>query len=341
MTRPYTIRRAFGELRKAGAAYLEREHYLRSAGGSGQLFVVERDDGQVAGACLIGKTTSRNCDRSIAGACLIGPAPSKDAERSIAGDGVLIRQIKRSHLLDDVPQNQLCESQLLRHVMQAVCNEYDRTVLFVSYADPAAHDERTGMPLLGHCYLAAGFFFIGETRSRRYCVIDHLGRARSTRQGKITLTRKTLPKAGDTFHGEPITRDWQMQRLPPARIWIAVCTPDRMTRKQAKSHFLAVWRHINPTRQVAARIWISHVAWRRLVRRGRQSLGEPRPQHMRQRDRFQPAWWSGDEMTRTAAPVWVPFQWQHELILESNIAGERTARRTYAPLQHITRELYL
>jgi len=127
---PFTIRRAFGTLRRAGAAYLEANHYMRASGGSGQLFVVESGDGQIAGACLIGATASRNCDRSIAGACLIGPAPSKDAERSIAGDGVLIRQIKRSHLLDSVPKESMCESQLLRYAMQSVCNEYDRPVMF-------------------------------------------------------------------------------------------------------------------------------------------------------------------------------------------------------------------
>ena len=339
MTTPYTIRRAFGALRKAGVAYLERHHYLRSAGGSGQLFVVQHSDGQVAGACLIGKTTSHNCDRSIAGACLVGPVPSKDAECSVAGARVLIRQIKRSHLLDGVPPHELCESQLLRHAMQAVCNEYDRIVLFISYADPAARDQRTGIPLLGHCYLAAGFFYIGETRSRRYCVIDDLGRARSTRQGKITLTRKTLPKVGDAFHGELITHDWQIQRLPPARIWIAICTPNRMTRRQAKHAWRETWRQLSPARQVAAWRWVSHTDWR-LLRHGRQSLGEPRPQHIRRHDGFQPAWWRGDEMTRTAAPVWVPFHWQHEFILEANIVGERTARRTYTPLAHIDQVLY-
>jgi hypothetical protein len=204
---------------------------MRSSGGSGQLFAVLDSANRVNGAVLIGATASTHCDRSIAGACLIGPTASQDAERTIAADGVLIRQIKRSHLRDGVD---MYESQLLRHCMQDVCNAYDQTMIFVSYADPAATDERTGMPLLSWSYLAAGFFSIGETTSKRCCVVDHCGRARSTRQGKVTLRRATLPKAGDTFYGETITQDWQIKPLPPARIWIAIVTPDHLTRKQAK-----------------------------------------------------------------------------------------------------------
>ena len=326
---PLTIVRAFGAMRKEAAAYLEAHHYMRSAGGSGQMFAVMDSSERVSGAVLMGATASRNCDHSIAGACLIGPTASADAERSIAGSGVLIRQIKRSHLLDDVP---MYESHLLRHAMQGVCNEYDTPVLYVSYADPAATDERSGRPLLGWTYLAAGFFYAGETNGRRYCAIDHLGRARSTRQGRVTLNRKTLPKAGDTFHGEYITHDWQLKNLPPARVWLAVVTPDRYTRKQAKSAWLNVWRQINPQRRIAAKIWISHVEWRRKLAAGKVSLGEAKPHHMREGDRLQPAWWEGWEMTRTAAPVWVPYCWQHELLLEANVEGERTANRQYKPL---------
>ncbi len=188
---PLTIVRAYGPARKASMTYLEANHYMRSGGGSGQLFIVEDRTGAVYGACLIGATASTNCVRSIAGACLIGPAASKDAERSIALGGVLIRQSKSSHLHDGVP---MYESHLLRHAMRAVCNEYDRLVLFVSYADMAATDERTGKPLLGWIYLASGFFFAGETTSQRCCVVDHLGRARSTRQGRVTLNSQNTPK---------------------------------------------------------------------------------------------------------------------------------------------------
>jgi hypothetical protein len=110
---PLTIVRAYGPARKAGLAYLEANHYMRSSGGSGQLFIVEDRTGAVYGACLIGATASTNCDRSIAGACLIGPAASKDAERSIAGEGVLIRQIKRSHLLDGAP--------MFEYMLRGIC----------------------------------------------------------------------------------------------------------------------------------------------------------------------------------------------------------------------------
>lgn len=323
------IVRAYGAMRKAAAAYLENHHYMRSSGGSGQLFAVLDQANTINGAVLIGATASTNCDRSIAGACLIGPAASQDAERTIASSGVLIRQIKRSHLLDSIA---MYESHLLRHCMQAVCNEYDQSMIFVSYADPAAADERTGLPLLGWTYLAAGFFYIGETRSKRWCVVDHLGRARSSRQGSVTLRRNTLPRAGDIFHGEPITQDWQLKPLPPARIWIAIVTPNRLTRRQAKTAWRSMWHELNPARRVAAKIWIDHVTWRRRHATGTVSLGEPKRQHVRTFDRFQPAWWEGADMTRTAAPVWVPYTWQHELLFEADIAGETTANRSYQPL---------
>jgi hypothetical protein len=111
-TSPLTIVRTYGAQRKAAAAYLEQHHYMRSSGGSGQLFAVLDQADEVQGAVLIGATASTNCERSIAGACLIGPTASQDAERTIATDGVLIRQIKRSHLQDGVA---MYESHLLRH----------------------------------------------------------------------------------------------------------------------------------------------------------------------------------------------------------------------------------
>lgn len=123
-----------------------------------------------------------------------------------------------------------------------------------------------------------------------------------------------------------------MLPLPPARVWIAVCTPSRMTRKQAKAAWLQVWRNLNPHRRVAAKQWISHVSWRRKLRSGGMALGEPKCQHLRPHDRFQPALWRGSEMTRTAAPVWVPLHWQQRLLLEDAVSGETTANRVYAPL---------
>ncbi|MBX0330099.1 hypothetical protein K2Z83_20740 [Oscillochloris sp. ZM17-4] len=321
-----------GTYRAEVEAYIAQNHYMRSSGGSGQLFAVVRDDDQVVGACLIGATASQNQNRSLVGACLIGPTASADAERSIAQPGVLVRQIKRSFLSDDVPTSAMYESQLLRHSMQAVCDEYDQPVLFVSYADPAATDARTGQPLAGWIYLAAGFFYVGTTSSTRRCVIDHQGRARSTRQGAVTLTRNTLPKAGSTFHGEAITADWRMATLPPARIWVAVTTPTRFTRRQAKHAWRTVFAAINLARRVAARTWISHTTWRRKLAGGTVTLGEPRPQHLRRHDRFQPALWRGGEITRTSAPVWVPLVHQQRALLFEDVAGETVAGRVYAPL---------
>ena len=321
-----------GAYRAEVQAYIAAHHYMRSSGGSGQLFAVVREDNEIAGACLIGATSSANQTRSLTGACLIGPTASADAERSIAQPGVLVRQIKRSILADDVPTSAMCESKLLRHSMQAVCDEYDQPMMFVSYADPAATDKRTGQPLAGWVYLAAGFFYIGTTTSTRRCVIDHGGRARSTRQGAITLTRTTLPKAGSVFHGEVITADWRMATLPPARVWIAICTPSHMSRRQAKHAWRAAFAALNPARRVAARTWISHKAWRRQLAGGTVPLGEPRPQHVRRHDRFQPAFWHGHQITRTSAPVWVPLIHQERALLLADVEDETIASRNYAPL---------
>lgn len=330
---PFTIRRAYGPLRKAAELYLEEHHYMRSSGGSGAMFAVVRGDASVAGACLIGATASWNQERSlITGACLIGPSPSRDAERSLASPGVLIRQVKRSHIADHVPTTAVCESRLLRTAMQVVTDEYDAPVLFVSYADPAAVDERSGMPMAGWCYLAAGYFYAGETSSARWCLIDHLGRARSTRQGAITLTRKTLPRTGEIFHGELVTADWQMRRLPPARIWLAVCTPGRMTRRQARHAWRGVWASLNPARRIAARRWISHAEWRRKLAGGTVPLGSPKAHQCRDHDRFQPALWRGEELTRTAAPLWVPLVWQSRVLYEEDVERETVAGRVYDPL---------
>lgn len=149
----YTIVHATGDLRSQAQQYLTTNHYTRSNGGSGTMFAVVPSDvpqTHVCGAVLIGATASTNCDRSlVAGAVLIGPASSRDAERSVAQPGVLVRQIKRSHLADDVPVTALCESQLLRTAMQQTTDHYDQPVLFVSYADPAACDSRDGRPLAG------------------------------------------------------------------------------------------------------------------------------------------------------------------------------------------------
>jgi hypothetical protein len=83
---------------------------------------------------------------------------------------------------------------------------------------------------------------------------------------------------------------------------------------------------------VAAKIWIDHTTWQRRHADGTVPLGEPKAHHIRAHDRFQPAWWHGSDITRTAAPIWVPYVWQHALLVEADIAGETTANRTYAPL---------
>ncbi|NJO81566.1 MAG: hypothetical protein HC828_01565 [Blastochloris sp.] len=47
---------------------------------------------------------------------------------------------------------------------------------------------------------------------------------------------------------------------------------------------------------------------------------------------IQRAFGPGDEMTRTAAPVWVPLVYNQRLLNLADVDGETVARRTYAPL---------
>jgi hypothetical protein len=248
------------------------------------------------------------------------------AERAIVAAPWRVWQIKRLVCLDTYP---LPESQLLWHAMRAVANQRGQTLVFVAYADPAARDAHSGLPLTGRVYLSSNFFFAGETAQPRFAVIDDQGRARSSRQGAVTLTRRTLPVG------------WTMQRIPAARVWLTICTPDyrtnadgtaqSTTQRWRKHQWRAAWAAINPQRRIAARQWVSHTAWRRLLRSGKVPIGEPKPQHMRTHERFQPAYWTGAEMTRTAAPVWVPFVWQQELLDKVQVSDERTAGRRYLP----------
>src|SRR3954452_19221443 len=99
---------------------------------------------------------------------------------------------------DDCP---VPESKLLWTAMRAVANRRGETLIIVAYADPVARDEHSGLPLTGRVYLSSNFFFAGETSQPRFAVVDDQGRARSSRQGAITLTRRTLPPS------------WTMQRI--------------------------------------------------------------------------------------------------------------------------------
>lgn len=379
---PYRIVHTSGDQRKAVQAYLRDSHYMKSDGGSGQLFGVFAEDGSIAGGCLVGATTSLLQKRSLVGdellgikpqpelvgACLIGPTASRDVDRQFVGNiaapkkrssskaetytdevlgledeaepedapeaAVLVRVVKRSHLLDNVPKDQLCESQLLRHCLQRVTDAYNKPVVFVSYADLAARNTKTNLPLTGAFLVAAGFFYAGLTTSQRYCVIDHNGAARSTRQGKITLTRKTLPKAGQVFHEEEITADWRMVKLPPARIYVTVVTPSSMTQRQAKHAYLQVFKTMPEERRLSAYRWTNDKEWRRFVDAGEvEPFGEPKAKHIREFDAFRPGHWKPKHITRTSSPIYVPLVWAGNILyLNPEIEAESIATCSYTPL---------
>lgn len=351
----YTIAHVLGQKRRELERVFE-SHYLGGSGNSGFAFAICEPDGAVVGGALI------------------GPASSMAAERSIVMAPHRVWCIKRSYIMDTLPGNPnqsipILESQLLRFAMREVANKKGQTILFVSYADPSAIDERTGRMLLGWSYLASGFMYAGLTSQPRYAVIDEHGRARSTRQGPITLTKRNIQ-----IHRP----GWQMVQIPAARIWLAVVTPEYLmvdgeerptTQAWRKQHWKTVWSALQPNRAIAARQWIDEVKWQRLRRKGQVALGQPDRRRYRIQvepaedtlctqnnvyfrdvagqesvvigeneaaqlvQRRQPALWSGEQLTRTAAPVWVPYIAQQELgiITEDQIAGERTAGRQYWP----------
>lgn len=346
----FRIEHAYGARRKQAQEYLRRWHYLASDGNQGFMFSITADDNAVAGACLVGNAMSENVEldllgaprptqdssSTVRGACLVGQSNSPDIEGDLLEQGavgrVLCQQIKRSHILDDVPVSAVCESKLLRRSIQYVTDYYARPVLFVSYADPSARDSRDHTrPLLGGVYLAAGGYYVGKTGPRKV-VLDHDGKWRSTKQGRITLTRHNLPKKGDVFGDELITRDWEIFTAEPALIWVFVCTPSCYTKKQSQAAWRATWRALSPTKRVAAKVWVDEVQWGRDQRAGIVSLGDPKPEHVRDNQRFQPAEWPGDRITRTAAPAWPGYTWQNQIVFEeADIVGETVANRIYLP----------
>lgn len=305
------IVRVLGPLRRRIEAFTEQHHYTGSHGGSGYLFTVMQG-------------------QEILGACLIGPASSMAAERAIIQAPYRVWNIKRLVCLDDCA---MPESQLMRHAMRAVADLRGESILIAATADPYARDERTGKPLLGWVYLAAGMFYVGLTSQPRFAVIDHQGRSRSTRQGGITLTRRTLPKAGSIWRGELVTRDWQMVRIPAARIWLAMVAPEvvgdcQTTRLWRRRSVMPMWRALNPNRKVAAIQWVSFKAWERLEGRI-EPLGQPR--RLAGPQRFQPALWPPALLHRRAAPAWVPYEHQETYLDEADVMGEQTLHRLYIP----------
>jgi hypothetical protein len=305
----YALRRVLGAERKAAQHFIVTHHYGQSDGGSGYLYAAIAPDG------------------SIAGACLIGPASSMAAERAILDPPWRVWTCKRLVCLDSCP---VPESQLLWYALRQTANQIGSTFGCVSYADPVARDARTGLPLGGKVYAAANHLYIGLTSQPRYALLDEHGRMRSSRQGKVTLGRRSLPEG------------WHMQKIPPARVWLAVVTPEVVTdngvarpttRRWRKRQWRTCLQALNPKRRAAAQQWIGDAALRDAIVAG-QATPIAAPTQRTENAGLQPAHYAGAQLNRTAGPVWVPFVWQDELVLEGYITDETTAHRQYAPRLH-------
>lgn len=296
------IQHVVGPLRRQ-AEVLFADHFLGHAGNAGYMIAVIDPHHRVIGACLI------------------GPASSMAAERSLVDAPWRVWCIKRLYCRDDCP---IPESKLLRTAGRIVADLRGETIILCAYADPSARDSRSGLPMTGRIYYVSSFFTVGETTQTRYAVIDADGRARSTRQGKITLTKKTLPQG------------WHMVKIPPASVWIAIVPPHQRrvdgdvqatSHRWRKQQWLAAWKAMR--RRVAAEQWIDERAWKRFVRGGIRALGAPSRQNSHQR--LQSAWWPGAALQRTARPAWVGRVAQLSLDDAAALDDERTAGRIYLP----------
>jgi hypothetical protein len=298
----YHVAFVTGAKREEFQQLLVEHHYLHCHGNAGSAYAVLDPKGDVRGGVLIGATSSENADR-----WLIAP-------------GHQVYALKRSWAFDDCP---VPESQILRAALRDKANELGETILAVSYADPWARDERTGRGLLGHVYLAAGFFYAGETAAAGEILVDEAGRFRSKRQGAVTLTRGNV---------STLRPGWRFVRVGRRRVWLAVVTPEGWSRTRRKREWRRCWAALNPERRVAAKRWVSEKGWSRLVSEGVRPIPQGLPIRRRGFERFQAAWWRGEQVDRGCAPVWVDALVQETLALltEADVEGERTGGRVYA-----------
>lgn len=282
-------------LRRDGAALLS-QHYTGTSGNAGRMYVLHTD-ATISGVCMIGESCSQRATRSIVAA----PWP--------------VAVIKRLYCRDEAPAP---ESQLLRAAMRLETAYRQQTTLFVSYADPAATDARTGLPLTGAVYLASGMFYIGETFGRRMAFLDAEGRVRSSRQGSRTLTRATAPTT------------WQAVTLPPCRIWATVVAPPMVGEQPTSTRWQRqqrrrCWAALDPRRRVYATRWIERRELRRWTTSRRVRITD-QPDRLRWPNQRQPGAWEGRDLVRTAAPIWVPLNGiQIGMVIDECTAGRRYA----------------
>jgi hypothetical protein len=304
----FTFAHVLKKERKAAQRLIRELHYSGSDGNSGWLHTIN-----VAG--------------ELQAACLIGGTLSKGSEKSLITPGYPCRLVKR---LVAAEHCQIPESQLLRAAMRDVATKLSVPYLAISYADPVAVDARTGNPLSGALYAACGMFHIGLTSQPRYAVVDDLGALRSTRQGAITLSRKSLPRKGTLWNERLVQRDWRMVVIPPARIWVTPVVPWSGGRAWRKRQYLDFWRNLAPDRRVWAQRWINKVEWKRLLRAATvEEVDEPR--QTTEHALLARATWPGDLMTRPAAPVFPRIEEQGRLFTEEDLEHEKTTGRLYWP----------
>jgi hypothetical protein len=249
------------------------------------------------------------------------------AERAILDPPWRVWTCKRLVCLDSCP---VPESQLLWYALRQTANQIGSTFGCVSYADPVARDARTGLPLGGKVYAAANHLYIGLTSQPRYALLDEHGRMRSVASGQGHAWQ-ALPARG-LAHAEDPARS----RVAHGRDAVNVTengVARPTTRRWRKGQWRACWQALNPKRRAAAQQWIGDAALRDAIVAG-QATPIAAPTQRTENAGLQPAHYAGAQLNRTAGPVWVPFVWQDELVLEGDITDDTRAHHQYAPRLH-------
>lgn len=302
--------------------FIATNHYTRLPGIRGCFtYAAVRPDGEILGTVAIGQGSSTDAIHNLFPR---PPVPN-------------IWTLRRMVCLDSCP---VPESQLLRAAMNDLAQQLQYPLIVISYADPLAVDIRPGRerrPLLGGVYLAAGYFGLGFTVTRRTHVpVDQNGAVHGTRFGDETLSRNNLPDG------------WVWQRIPDGAesrflIYCGVAMPHALLggprprgagQRYGERWWGQIWGALAPDRRVAARQWtLTHEA-EVLERLGRAQLLEPIDERTPKRgDRsLARGLWEGALLRRDAGPAWWPVLTQHAMFSEADLLGETTAQRQHLAL---------
>ena len=214
--------------------------------------------------------------------------------------------------------------ELLRFALRATADELGATTLFVAWADGDALDTRTGRALYGGVYLAAGFIFAGESEQRRVVCFDATGTCHSTRQGPVTITRRSAAARGWSW----------VTTTTPLRTWLTVVAPDTAlqsdgvrtatSRRWQKRERRRCWHAVR--RPIVGARWMEYTAWRRL---SRHTSAHVQMRRLRWPQILIGAVWNPRDWVHSFRPLWDAGLVAQSQLSEHQALEERTAGRSY------------